>query len=68
MAGLGLGAYEVLIYLNAQTRPLRYVDEAVGECEYVRIAYVVSKIVGLVVVNTLTLFLNKGVLTDCIYL
>ena len=68
MTDLGLLAHKILVDLNAQTRPLRNVDEAVVKGEYVWIAQVVGQVIGLVVVNTLTLLLNKGVLAHGIYL
>jgi len=61
-------ANKIFVDLNAQTRSLRNVDEAVVKGEYVWIAQIVGQVIGLVVVNTLTLLLNKGVLAHCVHL
>ena len=68
MTDLSLLENKILVDINAQTRPLRNVDEAIVKGEYVWIAEVVGQVIGLVVVNTLTLLLNEGVLAHCVYL
>ena len=64
MAFCGLGSDRFFVDLYAQSRSLGDVYEAVVKGEDIRIVQITGQVVRLIVVNALTLLLNKGVLAD----
>ncbi|MND63827.1 hypothetical protein D3C80_551450 [compost metagenome] len=66
MAFLGSFDHIGFVDFDTEARPLRNADEAIGVMEDFLVGDIVEDIVALIIVDTEALFLNEGVVGDCI--